>query len=50
MAFKDTILPNGKTPKEYANKILTTTVNIPEIIARFKDDAVLPAGADIVNP
>jgi len=50
MIFKDTPLPNGNTPKDYANKILTTTVNIPEIIARFKEEAVLPAGADIIKP
>lgn len=50
MLFKDTTLPNGKTPKEYANNILSTTVNIPEIIARFKEDAVLPAGAEVINP
>ena len=50
MMFKDTVLPNGRTPKDYASKILTTTVNIPEIIAKFKDEAVLPAGADITIP
>ncbi|MFA7636494.1 MAG: hypothetical protein WCX81_01880 [Monoglobales bacterium] len=50
MMFKDSALPNGKTPREYAEKILTTTVNLPEIIARFKEDAVLPAGTDVVKP
>ena len=50
LMFKDTTLPNGKTPKDYAGKILTTTVNLPEIIARFKDEAVLPAGADVTIP
>ena len=50
MMFKDTSLPNGKTPRDYAEKILTTTVNLPEIIARFKEDAVLPAGAEIAKP
>ena len=50
MMFKDTSLPNGKTPRDYAEKILSTTVNIPEIIARFKNDAVLPAGADVIKP
>lgn len=50
MMFKDTSLPNGKTPRDYAEKILSTTVNIPEIIARFKNDAVLPAGAEVVKP
>ena len=48
--LKDTSLPNGKTPREYAEKILSTTVNLPEIIARFKNDAVLPAGAEIFKP
>ena len=46
--LKDTSLPNGKTPRDYAEKILSTTVNLPEIIARFKNDAALPAGAEIL--
>lgn len=50
MMFKDLKLPNGKTPREYANQILTTTVNLPEIIAEFKEEAVLPAGAEVKNP
>ena len=50
MMFKDTSLPNGKTPRDYAEKILSTTVNLPEIIAQFKEDAVLPAGADVIRP
>lgn len=49
MLFKDLKLPNGKTPRDYANQILTTTVNLPEIIAEFKNETVLPAGADVVN-
>lgn len=48
--LKDTSLPNGKTPRDYAEKILSTTVNLPEIIARFKNDAALPAGAEIFKP
>lgn len=50
MMFKDVKLPNGKTPREYANKILTTTVNLPEIIAEFKEETVVPAGAEVINP
>lgn len=50
MMFKDATLPNGNTPRDYAERILTTTVNLPEIIARFKDDAVLPAGAEVIKP
>ena len=48
--LKDTSLPNGKTPREYAERILSTTVNLPEIIARFKNDVALPAGAEIFKP
>ncbi len=50
LMFKDTSLPNGKTPRDYAEQILTTTVNLPEIIARFKEDVAIPAGAEVVNP
>ncbi len=50
MMFKDASLPNGKTPRDYAEQILSTTVNLPEIIAQFKEDAVLPAGADVKKP
>lgn len=50
MMFKDVKLANGKTPRDYANQILTTTVNLPEIIAEFKEEAVVPAGADVKNP
>lgn len=50
MVFKDTSFPNGKTPRDYANQILTTTVNLPEIIAKFKEQAVIPAGAEVLKP
>lgn len=50
MIFKDTSLPNGKTPSDYAKKILSTTINLPEIIARFSDEVAIPAGAEIVKP
>lgn len=50
MMFKDSSLPNGKTPRDYAEQILTTTVNLPEIIAQFKEDAALPANADVAQP
>lgn len=50
MMFKDTSLPNGKTPRDYANQILNTTVNLPGIIAQFKKETAIPAGADVVKP
>ncbi len=50
MIFKDSKLPNGRTPHDYAKQILTTTVNLPEVIARFSEETVLPAGAEIFKP
>ena len=48
--FKDVALPSGKTPRDYAEQILTTTVNLPELIAGLKDESSVPAGAEVQNP
>ena len=50
MMFKDTSLPNGRTPRDYAEQILNTTVNLPEIIAEFKEESSMPAGAEVQKP
>ncbi len=50
MLFKDASLPGGKTPRDYARQILNTTVNIPEITARFFDDLSLPASVETQVP
>ena len=49
MLMKDTTLPDGKTPRDYAEQILNTTVNLPEIIADLKDEVSVPAGAEVKN-
>ena len=38
MIFKDTALPNGKTPAEYVSHFLDTTVNIDEIVKKLNPD------------
>lgn len=50
MMFKDTSLPNGRTPRDYAEQILNKTVNLPEIIAEFKEESSVPAGAEVLKP
>ena len=39
MVFKDTPLPNGKTPAEYVSHFLNTTVNMDEIVKKLNPDA-----------
>ena len=46
MVFKDTPLPNGKTPGEYISHFLNTTVNMEEIVKKLNPDA----GEDVVVP
>ncbi|MBQ9096880.1 MAG: hypothetical protein IJY55_00605 [Clostridia bacterium] len=38
MIFKDTPLPNGKTPAEYVSHFLNTTVNMEEIVKKLNPD------------
>lgn len=52
MIFKDTALPGGKTPAQYAEHILNTTVNMDSIMAAVKgspapDQSVPVTGAGI---
>ena len=50
LMFKDIKLPNGKTPTDYARKILSTTVNIEEIIDSLNGEkAIIPATSEVVN-
>ena len=38
MIFKDSPLPNGKTPAEYVSHFLNTTVNMEEIVKKLSPD------------
>ncbi|MBR2846992.1 MAG: hypothetical protein IKB89_02840 [Clostridia bacterium] len=38
MIFKDSPLPNGKTPAEYVSHFLNTTVNMEEIVKKLNPD------------
>ena len=42
MIFKDTPLPNGKTPAEYVSHFLNTTVNMEEIVQKLKPQDSVP--------
>ncbi len=42
MIFKDTPLPNGKTPAEYVSHFLNTTVNMEEIVQKFSPQDSVP--------
>lgn len=42
MIFKDTPLPNGKTPAEYVSHFLNTTVNMEEIVQKLNPEESLP--------
>ena len=42
MIFKDTPLPNGKTPSEYVSHFLNTTVNMEEIVQKLKPQEAIP--------
>ncbi len=42
MIFKDTPLPNGKTPAEYVSHFLNTTVNMEEIVQKFNPQDSVP--------
>lgn len=42
MIFKDTPLPNGKTPAEYVSHFLNTTVNMDEIVQKLEPQESVP--------
>lgn len=42
MIFKDTPLPNGKTPAEYVSRFLNTTVNMEEIVQKLNPGDSVP--------
>lgn len=42
MIFKDTPLPNGKTPAEYVSHFLNTTVNMEEIVQKLAPQESVP--------
>ena len=42
MIFKDTPLPNGKTPAEYVSHFLNTTVNMEEIVQKLNPQDSVP--------
>ena len=42
MIFKDTPLPNGKTPAEYVSHFLNTTVNMEEIVQKLGPQESVP--------
>ena len=50
MFLKDTPLPNGKTPSQYVNHFLSTSVNLNEVMSRIKDiDNSIPASGNVIE-
>lgn len=42
MIFKDTPLPNGKTPADYVSHFLDTTVNMDKIVQKLNPEQSVP--------